>query len=178
MPSSLSIPWVRSRVCLAASSSASGVSSIGKVHYYHHHLTLPDRMATLARTSKTDQDLASPLPLLNSPPIHPHILLLLLLRLPTKVHAHTKTPQPSPRGLFSSTPPKPIPFPRAAHGQPLTLRPALPLLVRHTLPVRDNGNMRHIVIISPASERASARGKEKVRLPSPSPRSLGSCRMH
>ena len=66
--------------------------------------------------------------------------------------------------VFPPKPIHPIPFPRAAHGQPLTLRPALPLLVRHTLPVRDNGNMRHIVIISPASERTSERaleGREK-----------------
>ena len=44
---------------------------------YHYSTALPNRMATLARTSETDQDLASPLPFSNSRPIHSHALLLL-----------------------------------------------------------------------------------------------------
>ena len=68
---------------------------------YHYSTALPNRMATLARTSETDQDLASPLPFSNSRPIHSHALLLLLP--PTEAQAR-KTPQPSPRALFSSTP--------------------------------------------------------------------------
>lgn len=98
---------------------------------------------------------------------------------PTNYLTYTPTPQPSLHGLVSNTP-QVIPFPGAAHGQPLFVRPALPLLVRHTLSVPDNGNMRHIVIISPASERA-LEGREKFvyrRLHRNRPRSLGSCRMH
>ena len=68
--------------------------------------------------------------------------------------------------------PKAIPFPRArsrASGRHYSL------LVRHTLPVRSNGFMRHIVIISPTSERPA---KGKVRATHSYSRSLGVCRMH
>jgi hypothetical protein len=74
--SSLSIPWVLSRVCVCKRScvahQAYGACACGAA------LLPPDLMATPSHTTSMHQDLASPLALSNSPPTHPRILLLLL----------------------------------------------------------------------------------------------------
>jgi hypothetical protein len=47
------------------------------------------------------------------------------------------------------------PFPRAAHGHPWASGRHYALLVRHTLPVLDNGFMRHIVIHQPSKREVA-----------------------